>query len=49
MELDNPNIRVKIYQGSGHALESPRGRGSSIIRQDALDEVSDFIHGVQSK
>lgn len=44
-ELDNPHIRVKIYEGSGHALESPPGLGNSIIRQDALDEIAGFIHG----
>ena len=41
--LDNPHIRVKVYEGSGHALESPRGQGNSIIRTDALSEMSDFI------
>ncbi len=45
MALDNPCIRVKIYEGSGHALESPRGLGNSVIRIDALDEISGFIHG----
>lgn len=45
ISLDNPNIHVKIYDGSGHALESPRGYGNSIIRTDALDEVSKLIHG----
>jgi len=45
VNLDNPHIRVKIYEGSGHALESPRGQGNSIIRKDALDEISGFIHG----
>ena len=46
--LDNPHIRVEVYQGSGHALESPPGRGDSIIRKDALDEISGFIHHVDS-
>ncbi|MDJ0938124.1 MAG: alpha/beta fold hydrolase [Woeseiaceae bacterium] len=41
--LENPHIRVKMYEGSGHALESPRGQGNSIIRSDALDEISGFI------
>ena len=49
MSLDNPHIRIKTYEGSGHALESPRGQGSSIIRQEALDEISGFIHGVLLK
>ena len=47
--LGNPRIRVKVYEGSGHALESPRGEGDSIIRIDALDEISGFIHGAAAK
>lgn len=47
MSLGNPDIRVKIYEGSGHALESPRGYGNSIIRTDALSEISDFVHNTQ--
>ncbi len=43
--LDNPRINVIVYDGSGHALESPRGQGNSIIREDALGEISGFIHG----
>ena len=34
--LDKSNIQVKIYEGSGHALEDPEGQGSSIFREDAL-------------
>ena len=44
MRLGNPHIRVKVYEGSGHALESPRGKGNSIIRTDALAEIMGFIH-----
>ena len=47
--LENPHIRVKVFEGSGHALESPRGRGNSIIREDALDEIADFIRGADLK
>jgi dienelactone hydrolase len=43
MSLSNPHIRVKVYEGSGHALESPRGQGSSIIRKDALEAVALLI------
>ena len=43
MTLSNPNVRVKVYEGSGHALESPPGHGNSIIRGDALEEISNFI------
>lgn len=42
--LGNPNIEVKIYEGSGHALESPEGKGSSIFREDALRDIRDFIY-----
>ena len=45
MALDSPHIRVEIYEGSGHALESPRGQGNSVIRIDVLDEISGLIHG----
>ena len=41
--LGNPHVRVKVYEGSGHALESPLGHGNSIIRNDALEEISAFI------
>ena len=41
--LGNPNIDVKIYEGSGHALESPAGAGKSIFREDALRDIRDFI------
>jgi dienelactone hydrolase len=49
VSLDNPHIRLEVYQGSGHALESPSEQGNSIIRKDALNEISGFIHGVDSK
>ncbi|NNK38369.1 MAG: alpha/beta fold hydrolase [Xanthomonadales bacterium] len=41
--LNNPRIQVKIYEGSGHALETPVGQGKRIIRKDALEEISVFI------
>lgn len=41
--LMNPNIEVRIYQGSGHALEDPEGHGDSIFREDVLGEIRDFI------
>ena len=41
--LGNPNINVRIYEGSGHALESPEGRGKSIFREDALRDIRDFV------
>lgn len=42
--LNNPNIEVRIYEGSGHALESPEGIGSSIFREDALKDIKTFVH-----
>jgi len=47
--LNNPHIRMKVYEGSGHALESPVGHGSSIIRHDALEDISGFIRDVSEK
>ena len=47
--LGNPRINVIIYDGSGHALESPRGQGNSIIREDALVEISGFIQGNEGR
>lgn len=44
--LGKENIKVVVYPGSGHALESPQGEGNSIFRQDALAKISDFIHSV---
>lgn len=46
--LDNPHIDVRVYEGSGHALESPKGLGNSIFRRDALEEISTFIHATTS-
>lgn len=42
--MNKPNIKVKIYPDSGHALESPIGEGTSIFREDALSDIVDFIH-----
>lgn len=41
--LDKPNITVRIYEGSGHALEDPEGEGNSVFRQEALEDIRDFI------
>jgi len=41
--LGKPNIRVEIYEGSGHALEDPVGKGKRIFREDALQEIRVFI------
>ena len=47
--LRNERIRIRVFDGSGHALESPPGQGDSIIRQDALDAVSSFILSVRER
>lgn len=47
--LRNPHVRVKVYEGSGHALESPLGHGNSIIRNDALEDISAFIRDASVK
>ena len=41
--INKPNIEVKIYEGSGHALESPEDQGDSIFREDALEDIGNFI------
>lgn len=43
LSLGNPKIDVRIYEDSGHALESPEGMGTSIFREDALRDIRDFI------
>ena len=47
--LGNPHVRVKVYEGSGHALESPLGHGNSIVRNDALEDISVFIRDASVK
>ena len=42
-ELDNPDIQVRIYAGSGHALEDPPGAGNRLFRQDVLTDIVEFI------
>lgn len=44
--LDNPKIDIRMYEGSGHAIQSPAGSGDSIIRQDALEGIRGFIADV---
>lgn len=46
--LNKENITVKIYAGSGHALEDPPGVGNDKFRKDALMDIEDFIHSVVS-
>lgn len=44
--LRNSNIDIRVYEGSGHAIESPAGGGDSIIRGDALEDIRSFIAAV---
>ncbi len=46
--LANPRIRIRMYEDSGHALESPAGVGDSIIRHDALEDLLGFIRRVSA-
>jgi pimeloyl-ACP methyl ester carboxylesterase len=46
--LGNRNIDVRIYEGSGHALESPESAGNSIFREDALRDIRGFIATVST-
>ena len=41
--LGKPNLRIVIYEGSGHALQDPLGRGNSLIREEALDAITSTI------
>lgn len=43
LTLKKPNIEVNVYEGSGHALEDPPGLGDSLFRDDALQDIRDFI------
>jgi pimeloyl-ACP methyl ester carboxylesterase len=46
--LGNRNINIKIYEGSGLALESPEGFGNRIFRENALEDIRDFIHSLHT-
>jgi len=41
--LGKSNLRIEIYEGSGHALQDPVGRGNSIIREEALAAIRSTI------
>jgi len=47
--LKNPRIQVRIYDGSGHALADPVDLGDSIIREEALEDIRDFIRSVSDR
>lgn len=41
--LGKDNIKVNIYEGSGHGLEDPPGIGDHYIREEALSDMLNFI------
>lgn len=43
LALGKGNISVKIYEGSGHALQDPIGQGNRIFREEALEDICRFI------
>ena len=47
--LKNPRIQVRIYDGSGHALADPVNLGDSIIREEALEDIRNFIRSVSDR
>lgn len=44
--LNHENITVKVYEGSGHALQDPVGTGDDIFREEALNDITEFIFSV---
>ena len=44
-EFNNPNITMKIYDDSGHALQDPRS-GDLWMRKEALELVVDWINNL---
>jgi len=45
--LNKPGVAVTVYDGSGHALEDPPGRGNQLIREEALEDIRDFILSIK--
>lgn len=45
--LNKPNITVRLYDGSGHNLETPPGQGNLMVRQQALDDILNFVLSVE--
>jgi dipeptidyl aminopeptidase/acylaminoacyl peptidase len=41
--LSKENLRVVVFEGSGHGLEAPAGIGGDYQREDALELIRDFI------
>lgn len=47
--LGRQNIKVVMFEGSGHGFEPPEGIAGEYQREDALELIRDFIHGVVEK
>lgn len=45
--LSKENIDVRIYEGSGHALEDPPGQDNRKFRLEALQAIREFILSVE--
>jgi len=43
VSLGKDNIEVRIFEGSGHALQDPPGRGDDLIRREALNAIASLI------
>ena len=41
--LGKDNIEVRVFDGSGHALQDPAGKGDNLIRREALDAIVSLI------
>ena len=41
--IQNPNVKVIVYAGSGHALEDPPEQGNRVFRSEALEQIVPFI------
>lgn len=41
--LGKDNVRVVVFQGSGHGLEPPSGIGGDRVREDALELIRAFV------
>jgi hypothetical protein len=41
--LGKSNIEVRVFDGSGHALQDPVGMGDNLIRREALDAIASLI------
>lgn len=47
--LDKQNIEVRVFEGSGHALQDPPGRGNNLIRQEVLEAILNLVADYPSK